>query len=71
MINLKVEKYCENCPEFEADVDKTSYISSSMQSIHESFCNTVITCEHRERCACLIKLFAMSEEENGEQHNKN
>lgn len=71
MINLEVQKYCENCPEFEADVDKTSYISSSMQSIHESFCNTVITCKHRERCACLIKLFAMSEEDSGEQHNKN
>ena len=71
MINLEVEKYCENCPEFEAVVDKTSYVLSSMQSIHESFCNTVITCEHRERCACLIKLFEMSEEKNGEQHNKN
>ena len=54
MIKLEVEKYCENCPEFEADVDKTSYISSSMQSIHESFCNTVITCEHRERCRVIM-----------------
>lgn len=69
MINLKVEKYCENCPEFEADVDKTSYFSSSMQSIHKSFCNTVITCEHRGRCRVIMDY--LSKEKNDEQHNKN
>ena len=69
MIKLEVEKYCENCPEFEADVDKTSYISSSMQSIHESFCNTVITCEHSERCRVIMDY--LSKEKEDEQHNKN
>ena len=69
MIKLEVEKYCENCPEFEADVDKTSYISSSMQSIHESFCNTVISCEHKNRCRVIMDY--LSKEKKDEQHNKN
>ena len=69
MIKLEVEKYCENCPEFEADVDKTSYISSSMQSIHESFCNTVISCEHKNRCRVIMDY--LSKEKKDEQHNEN
>ena len=69
MINLKVEKYCKNCPEFEAVVDKTSYGLLPMQSIHESFCNTVISCEHSERCRVIMDY--LSKEKKDEQHNKN
>lgn len=45
MINLCVEKYCHNCPEFKAHV--TSYISSfgsEVEAHHD------ITCEYSDRC---------------------
>ena len=74
MINLEVEKYCEGCPEFEASVEKNvvnmgSYDLLSMQPIHESFCDTVISCEHKKRCRVIMDY--LSKEKNDEQHNKN
>lgn len=74
MINLEVEKYCEGCPEFEASVEKNNvdryaYDSLSMQRINESFCNTVISCEHKKRCRVIMDY--LSKEKKDEQHNKN
>ena len=74
MIKLEVEKYCENCPEFEASVEQNvigmaAYDSLATQPIHESFCNTVISCEHRERCRVIMDY--LSKEKKDEQHNKN
>lgn len=44
-IRLLVEKYCQNCPEFEADVEKTDFCGS-FDEIHQ----TTVLCKHRERC---------------------
>ena len=47
MIELKVEPYCQDCPEFEA---------KSIRQIFQYFgdinvkANTVIYCAHRDRC---------------------
>lgn len=47
MIKLEVENYCQNCPHFEADVDKQSLCADGAVVI----CDTYICCEHREGCA--------------------
>ena len=44
-IRLLVEKYCQNCSEFEADVEKTNFFGS-FDEIHQ----TTILCKHREHC---------------------
>ena len=42
-IELKVEKYCSDCPNFEARVEKLEFAFSDG-------CLTVITCERDSRC---------------------
>ena len=57
MIKLELEPYCENCSEFEANVDK-----SRLWEGNKVFCNvTVITCEFATRCE-LIKHHLQSKE---------
>ena len=34
-IRLLVEKYCQNCPDFEADVEKTDFCGS-FDEIHQT-----------------------------------
>lgn len=46
MIVLRVEGYCQNCPDFEADVDVSRCYGMNVNII-----NTLITCKHCERCA--------------------
>lgn len=45
-IELKVDPFCENCPEFEPDVDK-DIIHYELQG---DKCYTTIKCEHQGRC---------------------
>jgi hypothetical protein len=42
MISLNVEEYCMNCPNFEADVDKTSWSTGEVY--------TKIRCTHSRQC---------------------
>lgn len=57
MIKLSVMEYCEDCPEFEAHVEKREYMEDDAFS---QFCfvksNTVVTCAHRDRCE-LVKTY--------------
>lgn len=55
MIRLEIEKYCEDCPEFEPTVDKENielYDSSLRQHIMK--CDTRIFCEHKKRCEKMV-----------------
>lgn len=52
MIELKVEEYCHDCPEFEANCNKDAFVFTDGRVHH---CNTIITCEHAGRCAAMIK----------------
>lgn len=45
MISLNIDVYCENCDEFEPDVNKMR-ISADYKEFHD----TVITCIHSNRC---------------------
>ena len=46
MIQLYVEGYCHNCPNFEPAVEKLD--CGYCDTIHNE---TVVTCEHHDRCA--------------------
>lgn len=41
MIRLSIPDFCQNCPDFDAYVEKYEYNNT---------CQTSITCEHLERC---------------------
>ena len=46
MIELKVEDYCQDCKEFEPEVD--TYIG---MTCGYEFCNHTISCKHKQRCS--------------------
>jgi len=47
MITLNIQKYCDNCPEFEPDVFKrtTHTFDDALTQT-----DTVISCKHQDRC---------------------
>ena len=59
-INLKVEEYCHNCPDFEP-VKNTIHTSvldlNHMTNSHEKrdVYNTTIECKHKKRCAAQMR----------------
>lgn len=46
MIKLEVEEYCDDCPEFDAHVEKVVLFAG----YSKKYCNTNITCEHKDKC---------------------
>ena len=58
MIDLEVESYCSQCPEFEADVKKESFVAEDyedMYIIERTITNTSVTCKHRTRCLGMVE----------------
>lgn len=53
MLELKVEKYCENCMDFEADVNKSKYYIGDVYNSYA--CDTYIQCKNSGRCKKLYK----------------
>ena len=41
-----VEEYCDDCPEFDAHVEKEVLFAG----YSKKYCNTNITCEHKDKC---------------------
>lgn len=58
MIKLNIDKHCDNCPEFEAEVDKSSMYnySNNFDDHIEAICTTIITCKHKDRCRGMVTL---------------
>ena len=51
MITLDIDDYCNNCNEFDADVEKDMVVLSNIHKSNPTCkCNTTITCKHRFRC---------------------
>lgn len=51
MITLDIDDYCNNCNEFDADVEKDIVVLNNIQKSNQTCkCNTTITCKHRFRC---------------------
>lgn len=49
MIKLEIEEYCDNCPEFDAHVEKDVIFAG----YSKKYFKTHITCEHKDKCQCL------------------
>lgn len=59
MIKLYVDDWCDNCTEFEADVEKTVAEESYGKSVNM----TIIRCKHRKKCES-IKNYIEDQNEN-------
>ena len=68
MIRLDIDEYCNNCPEFESDVKKDVIHCRNLDFNKASIVNTIITCEHRERCRS-IKNFLEEDKETEKQND--
>lgn len=76
MISLLVNDYCYDCPEFEADVDKETFVSEEplMYDIEKTVTQTHIGCKHSVRCAGMVEYLKgqlKKKEGKNEQHNEN
>lgn len=55
MIELRLDPYCDNCPEFEPVVDRdireyTNFDMRCGEEIKFTECDTTIICAHKLRC---------------------
>ena len=77
-INLKVEEYCQNCPDFEPDVQRQTETLTAcdlsdpyrFMSNVRHVCNTLVECKYRKRCAAQMRYLqkqhdAMKKKETG------
>ena len=62
-ISLNVEKYCEDCADFEADVDKIE-IDEFDGSVR---CITTVECKNKDRCASIYYYLLKHAEKKGER----
>ena len=56
MIELKIEEYCNNCPDFEPEVEKDTAVMSDLALYHTGpkiRVTTNIYCKRRLCCRCL------------------
>lgn len=65
MIKLVVEPYCQNCKEFEPDFEKQVLYSDTPKRME--ICNTVIFCQHRDRCNWVIDNYFNLKEANSNE----
>ena len=68
-IKLDVDPWCQNCPDFEANVErkKESYYchyENDRKTVSQYLADTTITCVNRDRCYA-IKHYFEKEKENG------
>lgn len=54
MIKLEIADYCQNCPGFEAEVENPTLIYNALGDV-DYLGDTLIRCEHRERCKNVYK----------------
>ena len=48
-IRLEVQPYCEDCLDFEADVEKPAIYYANFKVV-ETYGDTIIRCSHRDFC---------------------
>lgn len=54
MIKLELPDFCQNCPEFEPDVDKNVLKSDDFFGSCKTRVSTIITCTHVGRCLSMM-----------------
>lgn len=64
MINLHVEDYCQDCPDFKPVAEKIKFFTD----IEVTKCETDVYCKYWYRCAAVAKWMKKKEgEENGDR----
>ena len=63
MIRLNIEKYCENCPDFDPEKTVTEYHCGNTVRV-----DTEISCSRATKCRCIME-FLKSEKENENKNN--
>ncbi len=70
MIMLNIDNYCNNCNEFDADVEKDIVVlhndDKNLNQVCK--CNTTITCKHRFRCQSIRGY--LDSQKNGEKNDE-
>lgn len=70
MITLDIDDYCNNCNEFDADVEKDIVVlhndNKNLNQVCK--CNTTITCKHRFRCQSIKGYLDI--QKNGEKNDE-
>lgn len=54
-IELKVESYCDDCPEFEPNAEKTEWYMEDFLHKGKDRCDTEVTCIHKCRCESMYR----------------
>lgn len=66
MIKIDVDDYCHKCLEFEPDVSKPATYRDGNGRIHVFAGDTVVRCEHRDRCREIARFFESRSKEQTE-----
>lgn len=59
-INLNVEEYCHNCPDFEPVTEKEKlhmegFDPGTYTNVNKTICETTVECKYKKRCAAQIR----------------
>ncbi len=59
-INLKVEEYCQNCPDFDPVTDKHTlhmegFDPGTYTNVNKTICETTVECKYKRRCAAQMR----------------
>lgn len=63
MIRISVEDYCQDCPDFEAEVKKNTLVSCAIPISTD----TCITCKYSDRCRQIHKYMISNESKKGDK----
>ena len=67
-INLKVEEYCQNCPDFEPETElkheRVEMVDhTTLENKYVSFYETYISCKYCRRCAAQMRYLQKQHDE--------
>ena len=65
MININVEDYCQNCPDFEPEVNKTILEADNIIISTD----TCITCKYSDRCKQIYRYIMLNESKKEIKHD--
>ena len=67
MIQLSIEDYCQDCPDFNARVDRDTLYDN--RNIKTGYC-TSITCQYAHRCRNIARMIKKQMEKEIEQKSR-
>lgn len=71
MIKLDLPDFCQNCPEFEPDVDTNILTNCDFFANRKTLVDTTVTCMHLQRCLSMMDYIVDREKEKENNNVKN